>query len=127
MEVVCSLLASLWFVDSSSVLESSNLRFLGLRSAPAPFEHRSAGRFAFSQFVHLGYPFLVFWSSLRICISFLLSLRHSSFVWPGFLQLLQVISGSMSGERRKSCSRSCCCRGSGHCWDWNVVTLLNSI
>ena len=43
IEVVCLFGTSLVLVGVSSVLESSSLRFLGLRWAPAPFQHRSAG------------------------------------------------------------------------------------
>ena len=100
MEVGCVFFASSLLVDVSAAVLSSSLKFLGLRWAPAPFQHRSAGWFVLSQVGHFGYSFLVSCPSLRRCSSFRLSFQQSSLTCPGYLQSLQVMLGSMPEERR---------------------------
>ena len=101
MEFVVLVLVSPWLVDASSVLDFSSFKFLGLRWAPAPFQHRSAWWFVLSHVGHFGYSFLVDCPSLlfTLACSLRLSFRQSSLTWPGFLQQLQVALESIPEER----------------------------
>ena len=63
-----------------------------------------------------------------IAALFLLSFEFSAIVldMSGFFAIV-ASNVWVDARREKASSRSCCCRGSGHCWYWNVVPLLKSI
>ena len=59
---------------------------------------------------------------------FLLSFEFAAIVFDMTWFLAIVASNVWIDARgKKASSRSCCCRGSEHCWYWNVVPLLKSI
>ena len=63
-----------------------------------------------------------------IAALFLLSFKFSAFIldMSGFFA---IVAGNVwiDARGKEASSRSCCCRGSGHCWYWNVIPLLKSI
>ena len=125
MEVVCLFWVLLLLVDASSVLESSSLKFLGLRWTPAPFQHRSAGCFVCYKSGTLDTPF---WYSGRRCGFVLLSFLVCDNRPLCDLVICNSCKYSRVNTRGKeACTRSCCFRGRRHCWHWNVVTLLKSV
>ena len=59
---------------------------------------------------------------------FLLSFKFATIVFD-MSRFLAIVASNVwvNARGKKASSRSCCCRGSGHCWYWNVVPLLKSI
>ena len=96
---------------------------LEVGSSAFPTSFRRVVRFVAS------WTFWIFFRCILPVIAslFFLSLEFSavSFDMPGFFAI--VASDIWVDARRKEvCTRSCCCRGCGHCGDMNVVTLLVS-
>ena len=58
----------------------------------------------------------------------LLSFEFSAVIFDmsGFYAIV-ASNGWIDARGKKASSRSCCCRGSGHCWYWDVVHLVKSI
>ena len=93
-------------MEASSVLESSSVRFLGLRWASVPFQHRSAGWFVLVQVGHFGFFFLVPCPSLCFCSSFLYNFRQSSLTCQGWFAKI-ACNIWVNARRKEACSRSC--------------------
>ena len=88
---------------------------------PTPF--RRLVRFVTS--LALWVIFWADWRSLRLSCFFLSSFRHS-FLMSWFL-LKIARDPRVNAGGKEAITRSCCCRGSGHGWVWNVFTLLKFV
>ena len=110
-------------IGNGGVLQFRGFGF-ELGSSAFPTSFRRLVRFVAS------WTFWIFFLGILPVIAalFLLSFEFSAVIFDmsGFFAIVESIIW-IDASRKKASFQSCCCRGSRHCWNWNVVPLLKSI